>query len=168
MGFRRLARRSGLAAPAALLATALAAPGSSLAASSGVAPLEVTPSKALGSKSITVKWRTDRAPKPGRSYRVAVRISGQGGACTNSAVAAVVKSWTKGRTVTTVLRPSRVAGAKAWWCSGTGSARVIAGSGAVATVLARAYFEMSSDPRSPTPTDPIGTPVKVNLLKAAR
>ena len=147
-------RRSllGLAAFIACLAAALCGAGSALAASGGSERLQVTPVKALGSKAITIKWRTDRAPRPGRRYRVVVQVSGEGGACTNYAESADLTSWKKGRTVTTTLRARGNSSARAWWCSGLATARVVATSGAFATVLARTYFQISSDHASPTPT----------------
>ncbi len=155
---------------AMLIAAALAVvlPGSALAARSSQALLTVGPATTLGSKPIVVSWHTDRAPRAGYRYRIELRIDGVGSKCRSRADAAIARLWRKGATVSVALRPNRGSGSRSrWWCTGKAPVRVVAVTGplsASTTTLARGLLEVHDDPKSPTPTDALGLPVRVDLL----
>ena len=155
-------RSGGRTALGAILLAALL-PGNALAAQ----PLiEVGPAKTLGSKPIVVSWHTDRAPRAGRRYAVELRLDGLGSSCVSRAGAVIKPTWKKGATVTATLRPSR-SKRKAWWCLGKGSVRVTSLYDYKTTSLARALLEVQNDPKSRTPIDPPGTPVRIDLLEGS-
>lgn len=162
---RRTRRAIGAMVVAGAAATAVL-PGTALAARSSETLLQVGPAKTLGSKPIVVSWHTDRAPRAGRRYRLELRLDGVGSKCRKSADASIAPTWKKGDEVKITLRVNRPTG-RAWWCVGKGSVRVVAVSGpfgASTTTLARGLLQVHDDPSSPSPVDPLGLPVRIDLL----
>lgn len=154
--------RAPIAVVSGLAAAAVLTPAAALAADAA-GTVRSASDKVLGSKPVTLRWHTDRAPREGRRYRIQFRVANRGNAACRSFSEARIETWRKGKTVTVVLRP-RNGAAKGWWCTGTATARVFATSGGTTTVLAKSYFEIKNDPKSPTPLEPVGTPVRIDLL----
>ena len=150
-------------------AAALCAPGSALAGSSSARRLQVTPAKALGSKAITVKRRTDRAPRPGRRYFL------EGPDHTEDAHALASDSGSRAveevsGTVTALCARGSEHRQRRLVVRRRCHSSIVVTNDAEPIPRRRSragLFRIYNDPSSPTPTDPVGTPVKIDLLEGS-